>query len=1030
MKWRAGSSLMFFVVAVAAIMAAAAGPVYLRAADQTVVFSLLTKSSVFSTGITITPGTAEFAPPSRLEGAARKMPDGAGASPSSRFGTPIMTVEAAAGGSDVVTGGPANIQLLSRTGACAEVHFVAGACPTAPGGVALTTRTAKALGVKLGSQLQLGAVVRRGAPAKALPPLKVTGLFQAPDNAAPIWWGNNFFAFGTTKTVNAPAQLDAGLMSESDVLALAGTTPTTDWLEIPLRTAAVQATGVPSLLDSLRNWSAQAQAESFQVSTQLPSVLASAETDEHSSQTIITIVSLELFLLVLLVVYAVARATSSSREGDVRVAELRGLPRRRIVRLALREPGILLVAALPIGLFLTYVLFSFIDDAVLGSGASTALDSLAIETAVLGCLAGLVSAGFGSRNVFGDRRPEDTAEAVRQRQNRNAAVVDALGLALAAAGIAELVTQHEGAPVSPVAYLGPGLTALGAGILASRLLPALAAICSRGLSWSRRTALTLSARDLARRRDLARQLLVPTIATGLLVFAVAGIEVAAANHATQAEFQLGAPVVLTVSPKPGVNLLTAVRAADPTGREAMAVAKDSSSDGTTLLVDPSRFAAIASWPRSLSSLSASEVARVLNPPVPPERVVPDAAAVDLMVTAPRGLVPGPDMQMELFDLDSQGEFDVNFGTLRAGTHLYRSSIAGLCAGGCRLDEITLLYSPPAQQSQTGVVRSLEQNYQLRVSALGVSHRLHDAISPVPADLTRPGAWRSNSSAAVTSAQSGLEIDADLLSVSGQPTVLPYDTPSVLPVIATSELVSLDATPGSTNQVQAIGLDESQLSAQAEDVVSALPSVGASAAMGSLVLAERLQQSIPLGVTWQVWCHKPPSAAFLQRLRSKGVTLLSTERATTVEAVIDKTGPALGFDLYGVAAGGGALLALGALLFSIASDARRRRVEFAGLSAVGVPRGALLRSLLISSSALALAGAVAGTVAAIFSASFALRFLPEFPPGRVGAPLALGVPMGDVLLTGLAVFVLLELGGVAGNLLLLRGVRPDLIRLSQ
>ncbi len=1028
-RWRAGSSAMFFAVAVAAIMAATAGPVYLRAADQSLVVSTLEHAGVLGSGVTLTPENNGMLPPAALEAAAAAVPGRSGASPRDRFSPAVTTVDLAGRVFSPVSGLDDIIQLVSRTGACAHLRLQAGHCPQRPGEVMLSARSAAAVHAGVGSTVDIVPPHRGRAVA-----LVVSGLFAPGSPSAPAWWGLDYFPFGQTQ--GHTPQLDDAFVTEQGALSLTSRLPSSDWLQLALRPRRISASAVPSVLGGLAGWTETLQTkDSIRVGTNLPRALGAAESQEHFAETIVTMVSLELVLLALLVLYAVARATSGLREADVRVAALRGLPRRRVVRLALREPALLLVAALPVGIGLTYALMAAVDRHVLGAAAGSGLDSLALEAALAGCLAGIVSAALGSRALLSGQAAEERSEAGRQRRLRNAGIIDALGVALAVAGLAELVGQsgHQHQSVSPVAYLGPGLLALGAGVLAARLVPLGSRLAANALTWSRRGASILASRSLARREGLARRVLIPTIATGLLVFAVAGLTVASANHATQAEFAVGAPVVLDVQPAPGVNLVTAVRHADPGGHEAMAAADISAPDGRTLAVDASRFAAVASWPSGLTAASAAEVARSLVAKVPPPRMIPPARSLAFSIDVPRRLQPLPDLQVALYDVRNEGQVDLDVGGLRPGLHRYLVPISGLCPSQCRLDQLVMSWTAPTLRARPGSAAAKRLRlardfpFVLRsISAVGPA----GVARPVRAELTASGTWQANSAALVSPSPSGLSVQADLLSPNGQATVSPFDVPSVLPAVATRALVNLDASASSPNQALAVGLDQSQLTIVARSIVPALPSVGADSSMIDLGLAEREQAGQALGVTWQVWCHRAPSPALLGRLRAAGVRLLSARRARTVLTGIDHTGPSFGFDLYGLAAGGAALLALGALLFAMASDARERRIEYSGLEAVGVPRSTLLGALLLESSTLSLVGAVAGTAAAALSSYLALQFLPEFPPGRVGAPLAVGLPWAVVALTGVAMFVALELAAVAASLVLVRGVRPELLRLAR
>lgn len=561
LKWRAGSSAMFLVVAVAAIMAATAGPIYLRAADQSLVSAALGQAPPVDTGVTLSAAPNRSVTPAQLLAAAATVPGGEGASGSDRYGAPILTIDMTATLDLAATQSIGRIDFVSRTGVCAHLHLVSGTCPTAPGQVAISSRTAQAIGVHVGGLLH--PIVTKGTPstsAKSSPKtkiLRVSALYMLPNPSAPYWWDGIFFPFGTgSPTV---PRFDDGFMTVAGATALASSIAASDYVQLPLRTTTVDSSSIPMLVGSLNKWqsrlqssaSSSARSSSIVAATLLPTVIGQAESEEHFARTIVALISLQLVLLALLVLYAVTRATSVMREPDVRVAQLRGLPRRRIARLALREPFVLLVVALPIGVGLTYILLSVVDRHVLGPSASTRVDSLALGAALTGGAAGLVSATIASRSLFTLRgevgsngasgSASSSSTAAKQRRSRHAALLDAFGLALAAAGVAALIGQsgHSQATVGPVSYVGPGLVALGAAILAARLLPFAAGLVVRVSTWSRAVAITLASRQLARSATLARQVLIPVIATGLLVFGVAGLAVAGRNHATQAEFSMG-----------------------------------------------------------------------------------------------------------------------------------------------------------------------------------------------------------------------------------------------------------------------------------------------------------------------------------------------------------------------------------------------------------------------------------------------------------------------------------------------------------
>ena len=147
-----------------------------------------------------------------------------------------------------------------------------------------------------------------------------------------------------------------------------------------------------------------------------------------------------------------------------------------------------------------------------------------------------------------------------------------------------------------------------------------------------------------------------------------------------ARLELGASRVLTVTAPNSTALLAAVRAADPAGRYAMAVAYDPTF--SILAVDTTRLAAVLPVPAAYHLLPAATLARRLRPIAPTALTLHDGTlSVTAAVTASVGPTP---VSLAVVYTDASGLAHLNqFGPLSTARETYRSPVTG-CAAGCRL----------------------------------------------------------------------------------------------------------------------------------------------------------------------------------------------------------------------------------------------------------------------------------------------------------------------------------------------------------
>ena len=197
LRFRAGSSGVFFVVALAAVAAATAGPIYLAAADQSVLAHVVVPPVPEATGLVINeqPGQP-VSEPSFAKAVAVRARSSSGVE---FFGRPILTAVARAGiessGSEVAVA-----DLVSRSGECRELVFARGLCPRKADEVAMSTRSAAYLHIALGQTM----TVTTGDSGYSY---RVSGLYRAGSASLAYWWGSDYFEFGTSQS--PPPRMDA-----------------------------------------------------------------------------------------------------------------------------------------------------------------------------------------------------------------------------------------------------------------------------------------------------------------------------------------------------------------------------------------------------------------------------------------------------------------------------------------------------------------------------------------------------------------------------------------------------------------------------------------------------------------------------------------------------------------------------------------------------------------------------------------------------------------------------------------------------
>jgi putative ABC transport system permease protein len=760
--------------------------------------------------------------------------------------------------------------------------------------------------------------------------------------------------------------------------------------------------------------SAALQQQQVLVSTAIPATLQSVQASWRAVEIPVVLITLQLLAACLLLLFLSVTEAIDARGHEVSLAKLRGRGGWRTIVFGMSEPVLLLAVALPIGTLAGWAATAALSRVLLRPGTAVTLPPLAWAAAGLATAGGLAAVVLAARRTL--RRPvvDEWRRSSRKPAGRGW-VADAVLATGAAAGLLDLAVtgQIGSARHGALGLLVPGLLGLAIAVIASRLLP-LACRSAFGRTGTRGSiGMFLALRHVARRPGGTRTTIVLATAFALSTFAVTAWAVDRNNEHLVAAAEVGAPVVLTVGVPPGKNLGAIVDRADPGGRSAVAVDRyislSSGSAGLTVLaVDPQRFARVAAWRPGFTAQPPAELARKLAPTAPAPVVLRGSAlrvTVDVHALSPAGSVLAADV--------STGASPVILGPLPAsGATTLTAPLVG-CP--CVLQDLDL--SPPRHFLLSPVTGS--------VTIRAVQVRGAAGWAPAGAGLLSAAArWRpghlDNPPDRLQGSAAGLD-----WKFAGHPRqdalLVSANRPSPLPAVVSSALLSHGEQLASE-----VGLDGSTLQLR---VISGASVVPGSPQAGEIVdrrYAELAADENFPDASQQVWLTAGAQARIEPRLKAAGLRVLSVSTTASVATGFARQGPALASVLFLADAGAAALLAAGAAVLGLYVSARRRRYEYAALSASGVATGTLRRAVLSEMGLVLGFGVVIGIGSGLLAAVLALRTVPEFLT-TPAAPLSYvpgAAPL--VLLLGAAIG-LLAAAAVTASVLLIRGVSLDQLR---
>lgn len=1012
LRWRWVSSLAVALVAVVAIVGAVLGPLYASSAADSLVREGLAEAAPASTGVLVRAqraGQVQFTP-AELLAAVEERADDPSLDPWYERGTLALTI---VNGSPRVQNRPVGLaQIGWHRGQCDAIEVTSGVCPAHAGEAMISARMAEMHDVALGDLLRLGI-----SGDLATDQVEVVGIYD-PGTADPAVWGPTSPAqYQPAKAPDGPDRLDEIVVDEATLTAGGGDVAATSFRSLVATNVHSSSLGElrQAVESAVQNTTAAGGAAVSSVaSSGLPAFLEVLDPGLADVSAASFAVTAALVLLAWFALFLVVSATSEERAGEVALAKLRGMGARATFVFGLAEPLLLLLVAVPVGLAAGYAINAFIADRAMVPGTDTSITTAAWVALGVGFLGGVVAATMASRRIL----TAPVVEQLRRTGGRRARIarsvaVDAFAIALLAAGIYQL--RHGGADA--LGLLTPSLIALTMGLLAVRLVPRLARAQVARTRGSRRVAAFLAASNLARRPGGLRTLILLSIAVGLTVFAVDGWAVAAANREGVARAEAGGWQVLHVrSPSSGA-LLRAVRAADPSGAQALAaVASSAGSTGGLIAVDSSRVGAIAAWDPAWAGSSPDDIDPLLHPP---------QAAAPLPIHGALSVDVGYDRAA------GSGAVDFAVAVRDAGGLLHTADLGELASGTSThsADLFMCVDAPCALEAFTFTPAPLASTMSGTVTFAGA----RDADGDVDLASVGPDGWRSGATsllvhippvATVTIDGSG-ELVASF-DVEGERAAIEIaDHPTALPVLVGSESTQ---TEGPDGGAMVTNLDGRAVSAQPSGS-GVLPRKLRIGALADLTLAMSVMGGEPNALDYQVWLAAHAPSSIRAELEAGGFTVIAVDSVEERLTELSRGSAALALRLFLTAAAVALAIAAGTVLAGTYIAARRRAYELAALRSLGAERRVLVRSGRLEQLALAVAGTTLGAVAGVLGAALTLPNLlasasadhpsPWFGPAWL--------PVGATLVGVLALLAVVAEVGVRRTV---RLAQPELLRAVQ
>ena len=846
------------------------------------------------------------------------------------------------------------ISIAYREDLCAHLALD-GPCPAKPYETAVSENAAQQLGVAPGSDLDL-----RAAPSAEPVRLRVVATYALADPTGAYWSNPLFVANGGLD----PAFTPVATFTDRQLWE-----PTVSYdVRVPDR--LIRGDGGYDLRRVLRNADRGLGRSELRLVNTTGPLLDTIARDREDIHRGVLVATLQVLVLAWFAIGLAGRYTGRDRRGDAALLKLRGSTGGAMLRLAWGQHLVPLTLGALAGLPLGYALARALAGPV---GLAALPLSLAAVAAVLA--GGLAVLALNEAMVL--RRP--VADLLRQvrgdRGDWRAGLVDLLLLAVAVAAVYQARSSIAG---TGLALAAPALVALAVALLLARLL---GRVADRGGGAAVRTGrlrLGLTAVQVSRQPGSDRVFALVVVAVAVFATAVGGWAGERTARIERSTAELGASRVLTVQAPNRTALLAAVRSADPSGRQAMAVSVDTTSNPPVLAVDSGRLAAVARWGPSMP-------AAVVPAPLPQITGGRLTLRVRYDGSAPATL--GLMLQHD----GTGAPVRVGFGRLARlprGEQTLAAPVTGCTvAPGCHLvrweldgppDATGHRSAPPAGTSVT--IRGLDQSGPAAV--ILDAARLGDAAR-----------WRSGTVGAA------LDLDASggalRLTVDADPTgfaqvgdaAYAVDTTLPLPIV----LAGPAPQPWQFGEPSLFAFGVTPIPVRVAGTAAALPVLGRAGVLVDLDASRRVMGDATPPGEFQVWLADDAPAGIAGALTRAGLSISSDVTVAERAGSLAEQAPAVVTRFALLAGAVGLLLAAAAVAVAGAVDRRSRFDQLSALRVQGLSGRAAVVTAYAGTGALVCTGLLAGLAAAALARPLARVTVPAFtdgwdvlpPPGALG-----------------------------------------------